>query len=318
MNQYKYSGGQCCTGVKGDPLSTVDVSRRTRRRVPRWRAAGNDGGHADKRPTIPGPRHHPDVARAKCMEDVWHILARKTLVEAKSVDSHSWNRHEKREKEKNSSREEEPLGSLVSPSRYVVGVIGPPGSGKSTLAKQVVHIINSIQGEECAVMLPMDGFHYYKWQLDVFDDPDAAHARRGAHWTFDAEGFVKLVERVVNCPDEVILAPSFDHGSGDPVEKDISIERHHSIVIVEGNYLLLDVEPWSRLDYLLDQRWYIDCKIEEAMRRVYRRQTRNGLRPKEARRRIDTNDRLNAREIALCASRADMIVPSLKIRRIRG
>jgi len=288
------------------------------------------------------------------MEDVWHILARKTLVEAKSVDSHSWNRHEKREKEKNSSREEEPLGSLVSPSRYVVGVIGPPGSGKSTLAKQVVHIINSIQGEECAVMLPMDGFHYYKWQLDVFDDPDAAHARRGAHWTFDAEGFVKLVERVVNCPDEVILAPSFDHGSGDPVEKDISIERHHSIVIVEGNYLLLgrlrfcialvagihvfysrdnticiqntkvlsgcdaDVEPWSRLDYLLDQRWYIDCKIEEAMRRVYRRQTRNGLRPKEARRRIDTNDRLNAREIALCASRADMIVPSLKIRRIRG
>jgi hypothetical protein len=75
--------------------------------------------------------------------------------------------------------------------------------------------------------------------LDAFDDPVAAHARRGAHWTFDAEGFVKLVERVVTCPDEVILAPSFNHGAGDPVEKDISIERHHSIVIVEGNYLLL-------------------------------------------------------------------------------
>lgn len=79
-----------------------------------------------------------------------------------------------------------------------------------------------------------------------------------------------------------------------------------------------DVEPWSRLDYLLDQRWYIDCKIEEAMRRVFRRQTRNGLHPKQARKRIDTNDRLNARQIALCASRADVIVPSLKIRRVPG
>ena len=196
-----------------------------------------DGHHSGRRP---GPRHHPDVARAKCMEDVWHILARKTLVESKSMDRTSWmNRRETGEMGKSTSWEEEPLGSLVLPSRYVVGVIGPPGSGKSTLAKQVVHIINSIQGEECAVMLPMDGFHFYKWQLDAFDDPVAAHARRGAHWTFDAEGFVNLVERVVTCPDEVILAPSFNHGAGDPVEKDISIEKHHSIVIVEGNYLLL-------------------------------------------------------------------------------
>lgn len=196
-----------------------------------------DGRQAAKRH---GPRFHPDVARAKCMEDVWHILARKTLVESKAVGRHSWNRKVKGEVERDPSTEEEPLRSLVSePSRYVVGVVGPPGSGKSTLAKQVVHIINSIQEEECAVMLPMDGFHYYKRQLDEFDDPDAAHARRGAHWTFDAQGFVKLVERVVTCPDEVILAPSFDHGTGDPVEKDISIERHHSIVIVEGNYLLL-------------------------------------------------------------------------------
>lgn len=92
-------------------------------------------------------------------------------------------------------------------------------------------------------------------------------------------------------------------------------------VKLKNNTLLgyhADVEPWSRLDFLLDQRWYIDCKLEEAMRRVFRRQTRNGLHPKEARRRIDTNDRPNARQIALCASRADVIVPSLKIRRIRG
>ena len=46
------------------------------------------------------------------------------------------------------------------------------------------------------VVVPMDGFHYYRRQLDAFEDPAAAHARRGAPWTFDAEAFVACVRRV--------------------------------------------------------------------------------------------------------------------------
>ena len=47
-----------------------------------------------------------------------------------------------------------------------------------------------------AVQLPMDGFHLYKRQLDAMADPVAAHARRGAHWTFDAAAFVGAVKQV--------------------------------------------------------------------------------------------------------------------------
>ena len=47
-----------------------------------------------------------------------------------------------------------------------------------------------------AVQLPMDGFHLYKRQLNAMADPVAAHARRGAHWTFDAEAFVGAVKQV--------------------------------------------------------------------------------------------------------------------------
>ena len=39
------------------------------------------------------------------------------------------------------------------------------------------------------------GYHYTRKQLDQFDDPDEAHARRGAHWTFDGAAFVeKMLE----------------------------------------------------------------------------------------------------------------------------
>lgn len=34
------------------------------------------------------------------------------------------------------------------------------------------------------------GYHYTRQQLDQFCDPEQAHARRGAHWTFDGAAFV--------------------------------------------------------------------------------------------------------------------------------
>ncbi len=40
----------------------------------------------------------------------------------------------------------------------------------------------------------------------------------------------------------------------------------------EGNYLLLPAEPWWQLQELLDDTWYIDCCLEEAMGRVFARQ----------------------------------------------
>ena len=32
----------------------------------------------------------------------------------------------------------------------------------------------------------MDGYHYYRSELDEMSDPELAHARRGAEFTFDS------------------------------------------------------------------------------------------------------------------------------------
>ncbi len=234
--------------------------------------------------------HHPDLERAKFMEDVYHILGRRVLLGAKQPTS-------------------------TENARYMVAVVGCPGSGKSTLAKQTSKIVNAIQQEEVAVVLPMDGYHYTRAQLDAFEDPKAAHARRGAHWTFDAEAFVQKVEEVAQHADTVKYAPTFDHGEGDPVSGGVCIEPHHSIVFVEGLYLLLDVDPWRRLRNVFDEAWYIDVDVDEAMRRLFRRQTRNGRSPRDARRRIETNDRVNAMQVQEAVENADMLLPSLNFRR---
>lgn len=200
-------------------------------------------------------------------------------------------------------------------SRHMVGIGGMPGSGKSTAAVEVARRISQRQAgsddpsSATALAVPMDGYHYYRRELDAMPDPESLHARRGAHWTFNAEAFVAAMRRVRT--GEAVSLPSFAHGVGDPVEDDIRVEARHEVVLVEGNYLLLDLEPWDQLAGLFDDTWFIDCDIDTAMQRVYERQVGDGRQPEVVRGRIADNDRPNAELIMLHKQRARVIVPSV-------
>lgn len=62
-----------------------------------------------------------------------------------------------------------------------MGLAGPPGAGKSTVAFQVVQRLNKlwpqkassfesqVEPSEVALVLPMDGFHLYRYQLDAME-----------------------------------------------------------------------------------------------------------------------------------------------------
>ncbi|GFR44954.1 hypothetical protein Agub_g6262 [Astrephomene gubernaculifera] len=172
-----------------------------------------------------------------------------------------------------------------------------------------------------AVVLPMDGFHYYRRELDAMPDPQAAHARRGAPWTFDAAKFVDAVRRVRYAAtrfgsesgfgeEEEVCVPSFDHGVGDPVEGDICIPAGAAVVLVEGNYLLLPSAPWSQLRPLLAESWYLRLPLDTAMQRVLARQRQLGLSREESLTRIATNDRPNAELVEASSAAATLIVTS--------
>jgi pantothenate kinase len=56
-----------------------------------------------------------------------------------------------------------------------IGLAGAPGSGKSTLAAKL-----QAQFGDSLLVIPQDGYHYYRHQLDAMPDPAMAHARRGS------------------------------------------------------------------------------------------------------------------------------------------
>ncbi|XP_065861034.1 putative uridine kinase C227.14 [Euphorbia lathyris] len=205
--------------------------------------------------------------------------------------------------------------------KYIVGLAGPPGAGKSTVASEVVQRVNKLWPQrassmdsqvnppDVAVVLPMDGFHLYRSQLDAMENPEEAHARRGAPWTFAPTLLLECLKKLRN--EGSVCAPSFDHGVGDPIEDDIFVSLQHKVVIVEGNYLLLEEGVWKDIPSMFDEKWFVDVDIEKAMERVLKRHISTGKAPDIAKWRIDYNDRPNAELIIRSKRNADLIIRSI-------
>jgi pantothenate kinase len=88
-----------------------------------------------------------------------------------------------------------------------------------------------------------------------------AFERRGAAFTFDAEAFIQLIRQLRDepvtkrdDPKRAIRAPSFDHATKDPVADDIYLSSAEDLIILEGNYLLLDQAPWNQIAGLVDEK----------------------------------------------------------------
>ena len=123
-----------------------------------------------------------------------------------------------------------------SSGRFLLGVTGPPGSGKSTIAALIETAANEQRRGDFAVVAPMDGFHLSNDELAE----RGLLGVKGAPETFDVNGFVQAVERMRADPATTIPWPGFDRSIEQTVPGAIAIRPSAKLVVVEGNYLLLD------------------------------------------------------------------------------
>ncbi|PLN81858.1 P-loop containing nucleoside triphosphate hydrolase protein [Aspergillus taichungensis] len=206
--------------------------------------------------------------------------------------------------------------------RLLVAMAGIPGSGKTTTASAVAQRLNSDPSPIRTVLIPMDGFHLPRATLDQLPNREEAYIRRGAPWTFDATGFLKFVHQLRQWAEQgqpsiekphKLYAPSFDHETKDPVENDIGITDDTTILILEGNYVLLDEPQWREVAPLVDLRVFVDADPTEARDRIARRHVQVGIEETlaDAYRRADSNDCLNAQTI-----REKLIPPDIVVRSV--
>ncbi|XP_022146044.1 putative uridine kinase C227.14 isoform X2 [Momordica charantia] len=206
------------------------------------------------------------VVEGRCIDDIYDDLAKRILPTAAAASDPNL--------------------------KHIVGLAGPPGSGKTTIASEVVRRINMlwpqkassmdsrVEPADVAAVLPMDGFHLYRSQLDAMENPEEAHARRGAPWTFNPQLLLTCLKTLRN--QGSVYAPSFDHGVGDPVEDDIFVSLQ-----------------------------FIEIDINKSMQRVLKRHISTGKPLDVAKWRIEYNDRPNAELIMKSKKNADLVIRSI-------
>ena len=186
--------------------------------------------------------------------------------------------------------------------RVILGIAGCPGSGKSTLAEWILKQMDPHRVR--AAWVPMDGFHLADRELDRL----ARRDRKGAQDTFDAHGYLALLQRLRTDTNATIYAPEFDRRIEQPVAGAIPVFPTTELIITEGNYLLDDADPWPRIRDEITEVWFCAVDDDTRRQRLIERHIKFGKTPEAARLWVEQVDEKNARQIQAGCARADLIV----------
>lgn len=183
--------------------------------------------------------------------------------------------------------------------RFIVAIAGPPGAGKSTLAEALHEAL--LAGGETAEILPMDGFHMDNGILET----RGLLPRKGAPETFDVRGFADVL-RAVRQGDEEVLVPVFDRSREIAIASARPVSPETHIVLAEGNYLLIDQAPWSRLFDMFDLTIFVGPEEDVLRERLLARWIHFGLDEAAIAWKLDGNDLPNGRFIIANSRKADI------------
>ena len=186
--------------------------------------------------------------------------------------------------------------------RLVVAVAGEPGSGKSTVAAAVVAALTA--SGTSAVGVPMDGFHLAGSTLARLGRLD----RKGAVDAFDADGYLALLRRLREHGPATVWAPDYVRGVEESIGGAIEVGPEVEVVVTEGNYLLVDDEPWRAVREVVDETWAVHVPHGLRLDRLAARHAAFGMAQEAARAWAEGPDEAAARLVRPTLAAADVQV----------
>ncbi len=172
-------------------------------------------------------------------------------------------------------------------ARRLIAIAGPPAAGKSTVAELVQEKL--LASGIPTGLLPMDGFHLDNSDLQSRD----LLARKGAPETFDLAGFQAVLEQLTTA--SVVDVPVFDRANDRVVPNATQITAKEQLVLVEGNYLLLDEPDWRDLSNFWTYSVFLEEPLQDLEDRLMGRWTGLGYEMADALAKAQSNDIPNAK-----------------------
>ena len=191
--------------------------------------------------------------------------------------------------------------------RILAMLAAPPGCGKTTLLSFLEKLAGEVPGISSLQAVGMDGFH--RRQEDLLSHFTERDGRRislveikGAPMTFDLEKLTAAVKRVAageNCG-----WPAYDRLLHNPVEDAVRVTG--DIILLEGNYLLLDADGWRGLSEYADYTISVTAEEDLLRARLTDRKIKTGVAEDAAVRVVDFSDMPNVRLCLEKTMKADL------------
>ena len=180
--------------------------------------------------------------------------------------------------------------------RLIVYLAGPCGAGKTTLSLLLESLVHA-HTKNSAHAVGIDGFHYTGEYLNSHyisknGNKILMQDVKGSAETYD---FEKLHGKIAALKHADIYWSGYDRTIHDVVEDVSLIDRQ--IVIIEGNWLLLDEPPWRELEQFCDYSIFVDADREMLISRLVERKIMGGLSAEQARGFVMRSDAENIERI---------------------
>ena len=188
--------------------------------------------------------------------------------------------------------------------RIAVFLAAPPAAGKSTLCCYLEKLSREEAELTPVQTVGIDGFHYTQAYLEshslVRDGAEISLRKiKGAPETYDVPALAALLARL-ELPGQ--RWPLYDRRIHDPVPEAVEIRKQ--ILIVEGNWLLLDEAPWR--DLRCDYSIFLRAGDERQLERIVQRKMMGGYGEEAARAFVRANDWPNIQRCMEHSRRGDL------------
>ena len=192
-------------------------------------------------------------------------------------------------------------------SRILAMLAAPPGAGKSTLVSFLEFLAKDAVPGKTVQAIGMDGFHRRQDYLlshttNVNGEEISMVKIKGAPITFDLENLRRKIAEVTE--GNPCMWPRYDRLLHNPVEDAVTVDA--DIVLLEGNYLLLDMDGWRELSEYADYTISLTADEKQLRERLIERRTATGVNREEAEKFVDFSDMANVRLCLEKTKRADL------------
>jgi hypothetical protein len=193
----------------------------------------------------------------------------------------------------------------IDQEKVIVYLAAPAGAGKSTIVN-FLELLSKELGYNNIQAIGIDGFHYPNSYLKktigmVNGEEQLLIDVKGCPETFDIDF---LLEKIKSLKTGDVKWPIYDRNIHDVIKDGVEVNKN--IVLIEGNWLLLNENKWNQLAKLADYTIMIKADCDQLKSRLVNRKVKGKLTYQAAEKFVENSDLKNVRRVNENSKQADL------------